>query len=66
MAVLGGREKKRKRKRRPLSGSFFFFYKNRPQDLQPDQGSLLRPRKSFPATQRWSKKASPVVEDEEG
>lgn len=69
-----GKKKKKKKEKESddhLVAAFFFSlfnrrYKNRPQDLQPDQGSLLCPRKSFPANSEVEQKASPVVEDEEG
>lgn len=54
MAVLDGRRAK-KQKQRPLSGSFS-HQKIQDQDLRPDQGFLLCPRKSFSSTRSWSRK----------
>ena len=51
MAVLGGRTDKKKKKKESNDHLVVAFptrrYKNRLQDLQPDQGFLLRPRKAF-------------------
>lgn len=51
MAVLGGRGEKKKKKIESDNHLVAAFptrrYKNRLQDLQPDQGFLLCPRKAF-------------------
>lgn len=49
MAVLGGRTNKKKIESDDHLVVAFPIrrYKNRLQDLQPDQGFLLRPRKAF-------------------